>query len=79
MKLAEVLARVFGAAACEPATAEGEPAPEPAPEPEPEAGERTYLRGAIWPALKHDIGMPAFMPVEKYSEELSGIWIGSKG
>ena len=42
---------------------------------------RIYLRGAVFSALKEDIEVPQFMEggPAKLSDDLSGIWIGSKG
>jgi hypothetical protein len=42
---------------------------------------RIYLRGAIFSDLKDDITVPTFMEggPAKLSDDLSGIWIGSKG
>lgn len=42
---------------------------------------RIYLRGAIFSELKEDITVPTFMDggPAKLSDDLSGIWIGSKG
>lgn len=42
---------------------------------------RIYLRGAVFNELKQDIAVPTFMDggPAKLSDDLSGIWIGSKG
>lgn len=42
---------------------------------------RIYLRGAVFNELKEDIQVPTFMDggPAKLSDDLSGIWIGSKG
>jgi hypothetical protein len=42
---------------------------------------RIYLRGAVFNELKEDINVPTFMDggPAKLSDDLSGIWIGSKG
>jgi hypothetical protein len=47
----------------------------------PATANRIYLRGAVFNELKGDIDVPTFMDggPAKLSDDLSGIWIGSKG